>query len=169
LDSKIEIRKANDLDLPKINKIYNQAVENRFYTADTEIITEKQRENWFKYFNRDPFCVCVAHSGSQILGWISLRPYRDGRGAFQNVAEISYYVDQTQRGKGIGTKLIEYILEYSKNQNIRTLLAILLSSNSHSIYLLQKYNFEKWGCLPQIADFGDRKYDHLIYGLPLNL
>ena len=82
-------------------------------------------------------------------------------------AEVSYYIHQDYQGQGIGSKLMSFAIKKGKELNFKTLLAILLAFNVPSIKLLEKFNFSKWGCLPNIADFDGEVCSHLYYGLKL--
>jgi phosphinothricin acetyltransferase len=48
---------------------------------------------------------------------------------------------------------------------IKNLFAILIDSNQDSIRLLEKYDFEKWGHMPRVAEFDGIEVGHLYYGL----
>jgi len=97
----MEIRKANPEDLPDINKIYNQAVKQRFCTAHLEAIDMETREKWFHSHDPGHFPVFVAIDKSRITGWVSLGAYRGGRQALAHVAEVSYYVDENTQSQTV--------------------------------------------------------------------
>jgi phosphinothricin acetyltransferase len=42
---------------------------------------------------------------------------------------------------------------------------MLIQNNEGSIKLLEKFGFERWGCMPEIVEFKGDKFDHLYYGL----
>lgn len=163
----MEIRLANKEDLHEINRIYNQAVRQRFSTAHLEPVSLKEREQWFTLHDPQRFPVFVASPGSKVTGWISLGPYREGRQALAHVVEVSYYVDEVERGKGIGSSLLRHALQIAPDLGYSVLIAILLDRNPASIGLLQKYGFKEWGRMPGIASIDDQTADHLYYGLTL--
>jgi phosphinothricin acetyltransferase len=84
-----------------------------------------------------------------------------------HVAEVSYYVDEGQRGKGVGSKLMHHALKEAPNFGFSVLVAILLNKNPASIALLDKFGFTAWGLMPGIARIGEEEADHLYYGLKL--
>ena len=67
------------------------------------------------------------------------------------MAEVSYYVDEKERGKGVGSRLLEYAVHVAPQFGFSVLVAILLDKNPPSIGLLEKFGFEKWGAMPGIA------------------
>jgi L-amino acid N-acyltransferase YncA len=157
------IRLAILEDLPEIVGIYNQAILTHIATADTEVFAAEQRTGWFNIHNADEFPIYVFAEGKQVLGWFSVSPYR-GRPALARTAEISYYVDYRHQKKGIGSALMDHAIADAPRINKRIYLAILLEWNTSSIHLLEKYGFERWGYLPEVAEFGDRICGQFYYG-----
>jgi L-amino acid N-acyltransferase len=149
------VRLAVEADLPAIDEIYNQAVAQHFLTADLKPIGEKRRREWFEAHDAVRYPVYV-YEEEHVLGWLSLSAYRPGREALQDVAEISYYVDEACRGKGIGSRLMGHALTESIRMKKRVLFAVIIDGNGASAALLKKFGFEKWGYLPQvIACYGE--------------
>jgi L-amino acid N-acyltransferase YncA len=161
------IRNAKEKDIPEINEIYNQSVPSKKSTAHLLPVSLEQREMWFAGHNEHKYPVFVAENDGKIIGWISLSPYRTGRQALRFTAEVSYYIHSEHYHKGIATKLLSYVIENSNKYKIKTLIAILMAHNTNSIKLLEKFNFEKWGNMPNILDIDGKEYDHLYYGLRL--
>ena len=163
----MEIRIAKKADLPAINEIYNQAVRQRFCTAHLKEVAIGDRKHWFAVRDQDAYPVFVSVTGQDVAGWISLGPYREGRQALAHVAEVSYYVHEKDRGKGIGNSLLGHAIQIAPDYGFSVLIAILLSRNPASIGLLEKYGFERWGTMPGIARIHGQVADHLYYGLKL--
>ncbi len=150
------VRLAAAADLPAIDAIYNQAVAQHFLTADLQPIGAQRRGEWFEAHNVERYPVYVYEEEGRVLGWLSLSAYRPGREALQDVAEVSYYVDEAHRGEGIGSRLMEYALAESRRMKKRVLFAVIIEGNAASVALLKKFGFEQWGCLPQvIACYGE--------------
>ena len=163
----MEIRKAKSENLPDINKIYNQAVTQRFCTAHLKPVTMEECKQWFAVHNPAVHPVFVALDNQRVLGWVSLGPYREDRQALAHVAELSYYVDENERGKGLGGKLMAHAVGVASAYGFSVLIAILLNRNPSSIGLLHKFGFEEWGRMPGIARIDGQEADHLYYGLKL--
>ncbi len=158
------IRIANIADLESITEIYNQAILSRFETADMVEFESTDRLDWFLSHQQDIFPIFVYELNNRVVGWISISPYRSGRKALRYTVEISYFVHKDFKRKGIGSKLIEYIISESKSLNFKTLFAIILDKNIASINLLKKFGFVKWGHMPNIADFDGEECGHMYYG-----
>lgn len=158
------IRLAGLEDVPRLTEIYNQAVAVRNATADTVAFTPEQRLGWFNLHTPEayPIYVCIDPQG-QVQGWLSVSPYR-GRPALARTAEISYYVDYAQHGQGIGSALMAHAIREAPRLGRKIYLAIVLEWNMPSRRLLEKFGFERWGYLPEVAEFDGRLCGQWYYG-----
>ncbi len=161
----MNIKFAEIQDLPKIVEIYNQAVEAGNATADIEKIAEKERLTWFEEHHKDSYPIYLLFSANKVAGWCSLSPYRKGRKALSQTAEVSYYIDYHYHRKGFGEKLLTHAIQDCYRLGIKNIFALLLENNLASIGLLTKLGFEKWGFMPHVANFNGNECGHLIYGL----
>lgn len=166
--NKLTIRFAEFSDLSSIVDIYNQAIRTKCATGDTEEFNVEERAGWFEKYCENKFPLYVAEVEDVIVGYCSLSPYRPGRKAMSTIAEVSYYIDYSFHGNGIGIALLKHAISDCKRIGIETLLAILLDINFQSIGLLEKFKFVKWGHLPGIIKIDNIICGHLIYGLKLN-
>ncbi len=162
------LRDANIGDLGAIVDIYNQAIETHFSTADTTKKNISDRFEWFHKHKSNKYPIFVCEKDDKVVGWISVSSYRAGRKALRFTAEISYYIDETYRRQGIAGELIKFAIEKCKSINYKTLFAIILDKNIASIELIEKCGFNKWGHLPNIADFDGVECGHVYYGLRIS-
>ncbi|WP_240894440.1 GNAT family N-acetyltransferase [Parapedobacter sp. SGR-10] len=88
--------------MKRIVDIYNSTISSRMVTADTEPVSVESRQKWFDEHNTTnrPLWV-IENNTNQIIGWISFQSFY-GRPAYDATVEISIYLDETQRGKGLG-------------------------------------------------------------------
>lgn len=167
MQKKLSIRFANISDLPSIVDIYNQAIRSKSATGDMDEFSVENRIKWFNKFDTDRYPIYVAEQNNTVVGYATLSPYREGRQAMSRIAEISFFLDYSYRGLGIGSSILEYVMSDCKRLRKEILLAILLDINTESICLLKKFKFQEWGRLPKVIDFNGEICDHLIYGLDL--
>lgn len=144
-------RDATIDDMASIVSIYNSTVHTRMVTADTEPVTVESRMSWFHEHNAAtrPLWV-IEHEDKQIIGWISFQSFY-GRPAYAATAEISIYLDASQRGKGIGKEVLQYSIDKAKQLGINTLLGFIFAHNEPSLKLFRQLGFEDWATLPDIA------------------
>jgi len=86
----------------------------------------------------------VIRAGDRVLAWAALTP-ASGRCVYAGVAELSLYVADGHRGKGIGSTLLEALIESSENAGIWTLQAGIFPANMASLALLKKHGFREIG------------------------
>jgi phosphinothricin acetyltransferase len=158
------IRNAKLEDVERMNNIHNQAISEKFKVAYLEPWTNDTMLKWLKEHDNSEYPVYVAEMDNAVIGFVYINPYRPGRAALKQTAEISYFVDKNYRGRGVGKKLIEFMESQCNNLGIKTLFAIKNDSNEASIKLMKKCGYDEWGHLPGIAIFGDVEVGHFYYG-----
>lgn len=164
MEEKINIRIAKLDDVVHINNIHNQAINEKFKVAFLDSWTNGMMLEWLKKRDNKKYPVYVAEMDNAVIGFVYIDPYRPGRLALEQTAEISYYVDSKYRGMGAGKKLIEFMESQCKKLGIKTLFAIIIDNNEASIKLTEKCGYKKWGHLPKIAVFDNTEVGHLYYG-----
>ena len=80
----------------------------------------------------------------EILGWAALSPV-SSRCVYGGVGEVSVYVGEKGRGKGIGNKLLESLIENSEENGMWTLQAGIFPENNASINLHLRNGFREIG------------------------
>jgi L-amino acid N-acyltransferase YncA len=81
--------------------------------------------------------------------------------------ELSYFVHSGYLKKGIGTQLLQHAINAAHLLHYHTALAIIIDKNVPSAQLLQKFGFEQWGFLPDVAEFDGVICSHVYYGKSL--
>lgn len=135
----------------KIVEIYNSTVASRMVTADTEPVSVSSKQRWFDEHSSDrrPLWIVENESG-QVIGWASFQSFY-GRPAYNATVELSIYLDKNHRSKGFGKQILRYCIENAPAYGIKTLLGFIFSHNLPSLNLFQKFGFEDWATLPNIA------------------
>ena len=104
----------------------------------------------------------VTNPKGEILAWGSLSDYHPREG-YRITAEISVYVAPGARGKGLGGRLVNFILESAPKFGVKNVVALIFSSNVASLNLFEKFGFAHWGELPEVCDMGG-KLESLTWG-----
>lgn len=159
----MNIRKAKIEDLSALTVIYNQAIAAR-QTADTVPVTVADRQTWFNSHQQERYPLVVATDGATVLGYATLSQYRGGRSALRNIVEVSYYIHEDHQRKRLGTTLLKYALAAAKELEFKHVFALLLDTNLPSVYLLEKFGFEKWGQFPNVAEIDGKICGQFYYG-----
>ena len=79
-----------------------------------------------------------------LMGFGFLRPYNP-MPVFLRTAEITYFVRPDFIGKGVGTALHDYLLQFGKKIGLHTVLANVSSVNAESIRFHLKKGFSECG------------------------
>jgi L-amino acid N-acyltransferase YncA len=161
-------RHATLEDLAAIVKIYNSVIPGRLVSADTEPVSFEQRLPWF--YEHDPARrpIRVAEAAGEVVGWLSLSDFYDGRPAYNGTAEIGIYVKEGHRGGGTGSRLLEEAIERAPALGIKTLTAGAFTSNEPSLKLFSRFGFERWAHFPRVAELDGAERDLVVLGLRLD-
>ena len=129
-----------------------------------EILEGIDAEEWFKSLHSNSLNLVVATKNDRVTAWASLTEYREGRKAFLDAQEITFYVHPDFQRKGLATSLVDYLEDEARQKGIQNLIAILLGDNFPSIELLLSKGYEEWGRMPGVANTVDQRVDHLYFG-----
>ena len=150
------IRRAQLEDLEPITEIYNEAVLITVATFDTEPKTVDQQRIWFE--NHGPkYPILVAELDGVTIGWASLSQWSD-RCAYSDTAEISLYVKEEFREKGIGRKLMKSIIQEGQKVGLHTVIARITEGNEISVHLHESVGFQHIGIMREVG----RKFGKLL-------
>ena len=157
-------------DLPAIVAIYNSTVASREVTADTEPVSVESRHAWFAEHDpaRRPLWVVESDGqaglpAGQVLGWLSYSNFY-GRPAYAGTAELSIYLDEAARGKGLGRYLLNQAIEFAPEIKVHTLLGFIFGHNAPSLKLFDAFGFERWATMPRVATLDGVERDLIIVG-----
>jgi L-amino acid N-acyltransferase YncA len=103
----------------------------------------------------------VAIEDDCILGWAALTPV-SGRCVYAGVAEVSVYVGEKARGRGIGKKLLQALIAESEKNNFWTLQAGIFTENKASIKMHENCGFRIIGIRERIGKMNGRWRDTLL-------
>ncbi|MFD6439103.1 arsinothricin resistance N-acetyltransferase ArsN1 family A [Peribacillus sp. NPDC060186] len=137
------IREAMEADIDSIKEIYNQGIEDRVATLETEMKDQTYMEEWFaKHIGR--YKVIVADQEGEIVGWASLNQY-NGRDAYKGVADLSVYISRDHRGKGIGGLLLRSIEKLAKENDFNKIVLFTFPFNQMGQGLYKKRGYREVG------------------------
>jgi L-amino acid N-acyltransferase YncA len=163
----LRMRDATLQDLASIVEIYNSTIPGRIVSADTEPVSVEQRLPWFNEHDPARRPILVAEANGEILGWLSLSDFYDGRPAYNGTAEIGIYVREGHRGMGIGRRLLQEAIGRAPDLGIKTLTAGAFAVNESSLELFERFGFEKWAHFPRVAELEGAEIDLVVLGLRL--
>ena len=160
---KPNFRDATLDDLPGIVAIYNSTVPSRLVTADLEAVTVESRLAWFHAHGPRARPLWVVEENGTVLAWLSFSDFY-GRPAYLRSAEVSIYLAESARGKGLGKQLLQAALERAPALGIDTVLGFIFGHNEPSLRLFRGFEFQTWGTLPRVAVLDGVERDLVILG-----
>ena len=139
------LREMFETDWPSVSRIYQQGM-------DTNIATFETLCPAWEVFNSSHTMDCryVALHDNNVIGWAALSLVSK-RPVYRGVAEVSIYIDDEYKGKGVGTLLLNNIIKKSEQAAYWTLQASILSDNTASIRLHEKCGFRVVGYRERIG------------------
>ena len=134
---------ANDWE--QVREIYLEGIRNGNSTFETDAPSwEKWNEGHLS------FARLVMRDGETVIGWAALSPVSK-RDVYRGVAEVTVYVTESARGKGIGRALLEALIAESEKNGIWTLQASIFPENTASVELHLRCGFREVGRRERIA------------------
>jgi L-amino acid N-acyltransferase YncA len=158
--STIVLRPATAADAEAICRVYNQGIEDRIATLETELRTPEERRQWLAARGpRHP--VYVAEAEEIIVGWSSLNVYNP-RPAYQYVADFSIYIERGWRGKGVGRRLLEHLIEQARALGYHKMMLSAFPFNASGVALYERMGFTRAGVFHEMGQLDGRWVDTLI-------
>ena len=157
------IRDAVEVDLPAIIQIYNATVPTRMVTAELEPTTVEARLPSFREHSPEQYPFWVAESDGRVIGWLDFKRFLP-RGAYRGTAEISVYVDENFRGRGVGQRLLQHAITRAPSLGIAALVGLIFGHNEPSLKLFERLGFERWAFLPGVAQLDGVQRDLVMLG-----
>ena len=159
------IRKAVRADLPELLTIYNDEVEHGIATLDLLPRTEEEGLRWFLRHNVDHHPLYVALEDGRPAAYACLSGYRE-KAAYDPTAELSVYVARPCRGRGVGERLLTFLLNAARaDERIHNVVSVITEGNEASVRLHEKLGFTLCGRLPEAAVKNGRQIAVLTYSL----
>ncbi len=159
----IHIRLAQTDDIPAILAIYNDAVLNTTASYDYEPSTLEQRTLWFEQHQQQGFPVLVAvDDADMVVGWGSLSKFREKIG-YQFSVEHSVYVAANQRRQGIGSLILQALIEAAQEMGKHVMIGGVDASNEASLSMHQALGFEQVAHFKQVGYKFDRWLDLVFF------
>lgn len=159
----VEFIHAQTEDLPKIVETYNSTVASRLVTADLEPVSIESKKAWFEAHTPNHRPLWIVKSNGEYAGWMSFNSFY-GRPAYNGTVEVSIYLEESARGKGLGKLCLKKAIDSCPELNVKTLLGFIFDHNEPSLKLFYNMGFEKWAHLPRIANMIDAERGLIIVG-----
>ncbi|MGD2197423.1 N-acetyltransferase family protein [Lysinibacillus fusiformis] len=152
----LNIRKMKKNDLKEVLQIYKEGIETGMATFETIVPSQHVWDNGHHATLR-----FVAEENNRLVGWIAITPVST-RAVYSGVGEVSVYVSNCNKGKGIATKLFDKLIQESEKSGFWTLQSSIFAINTSSIQLHKKMDFKIVGTREKIAQLNGKWFDTVI-------
>ena len=166
----ISVRAAEIKDAAQIAEIYNQGIQERSATFETDLRDAEMMREWLIDHGRKKEPVLVAIRANEkdelaikplILGWTSISSYRN-RSCYSGIGEFSVYVRNGYRGIGIGEKLLLSLINEAMHLGYWKLLSRIFTFNTASRTLCKKCGFREVGIYEKHGKLDGKWLDTVI-------
>lgn len=138
------VRRATVADAETICRIYNQGIEDRVATLETELRTPEERRQWLVGRSPRHPVIAAENATGEIVGWGSLNVFNP-REAYRFVADFSVYVERAWRGKGVGRVVLERLVELAREHGFHKMVLSAFPTNAGGMALYEKLGFRTVG------------------------
>ncbi|KAF2068947.1 hypothetical protein CYY_009734 [Polysphondylium violaceum] len=165
----IVITEATEAHVDRITEIYNHHILYGVGTFEEEVVDAVEMNKRRVDIQALGLPYLVALIDGVVVGYSYLNYYRT-RSAYRFTLEDSIYLDHTQTGKGLGSKLLGQLIKLAKEspKGFRQIVAVVGGSdNDGSINLHKKFGFTNYYCLKSVGFKFNREVDVVFLQLSL--
>lgn len=149
-----KIRKARGSDIPDMLNVFNYFTKNSFASYSEEEL----EPDFFYQLKKCAFIIFVLEIENKVVGFAYIKPYLAYRNC-QTTGVLTYFILPEFTGKGLGSKLMQALLDNTKDYNFKNLLVHISSKNEDSIRFHQKHGFEECGRFSDIGEKFGQSFD----------
>lgn len=153
-------RLARHSDAAAIALIYNQGIEERIATFETEPRTTQQIEEVLAE-RGERFPTVVAERDGEVVAWAGVSLYRS-RPCYAGIGEYSVYVHRAARGTGAGKAVLNALFQECELRGFWKLVSRILTENIASLALCRATGFNEVGVYRRHAKLDGQWRDCVI-------
>jgi L-amino acid N-acyltransferase YncA len=137
------IRPAGVGDLAAIGRIYNEGIDDRVATLETQPKSARDIDQWWAQHD-ERYAVLVATESDHVVGWAALNRFSHRR-AHDGIADLSVYVARSHRGRGVGATLLFELERVAKAGAFHKIVLHALNANDQGKRLYGRAGFVEVG------------------------
>lgn len=161
-----QVRPAVRADVPAILEIYNHAVAHTTASYDLEPQGLETRLAWFETRQQEGWPVLVAEQGGRVVGWSTYGRFRDKPG-YRYSVEHSVYVAPDVQTTGLGTALMEPLIEQARQDGHHVMIAGVDADDAGSLRFHERLGFVQVAHFRQVGHKFGRWLDLVFLQLTL--
>jgi phosphinothricin acetyltransferase len=152
----VRIEAMTPADWVEVGEVYGEGISTGDATFEADV------PSWGEWdASHMNACRFVAREGDTVLGWAALSPVSP-RACYRGVAEVSMYVREAARGRGVGRALLDHLVAASESAGIWTLQGSTFPENAASLRLQAACGFRVVGRRERIAQLHGKWRDTVL-------
>ncbi len=157
MSESFRVRRAAGDDVEAIRRIYNEGVEDRVATLESDPKSREEMTRWWIEHD-ERYVVLVATESDGIVGWASLNRFSQ-RCAHADIADLSVYVARRHRGRGVGYALLARLAGEAIQGGFHKIVLHALNTNESGKRLYRKSGFVEVGVFKEHGVVGGQYVD----------
>lgn len=145
------IRSATAADAQAICAIYNHFIFQSTATFEESAVTPEDMAVRIHAIVGGSLPFLVAEIDGAVAGYTYAAPWK-ARSAYRHTVESSVYIDPAYAGMGLGSRLVQSLLQHLREREVHAVLAGIVLPNSASIGLHEAFGFAKVGQLREVGN-----------------
>jgi len=154
--NEVNLRSLTQEDWISVSRIYAEGIATGIATFETEVPSWSV---WNEKYLKD--CRLIVEINNKVVGFAVLSQVSK-RKVYEGVAEVTVYVSELHRGKGIGKILLEGLISESEKIGFWTLQAGIFTENVASIALHKHSGFRVVGIREKIGQLKGVWHDNVL-------
>jgi len=144
------IRRAERNDVPAMREIFNEVLRNSNSIYREEEVDLAERYAWFDEKMEHGYPLFGAYEENKLIGYAGYGSWRAAQG-YRKTVELTIYVDNKYRGTGVGSLLMQTIINQAKSDGYHVMLGAIDSENKGSIDFHKRFGFVETARMPEVA------------------
>jgi L-amino acid N-acyltransferase YncA len=145
----VTVRRAEAPDAVRVAEIFNQGVEDRVATFETNPATVEDASRWIAEDVVIVAEVANINGGHEhrrrVIAWAKAGPYTDQHHYYDGVREATMYVGREARRSGHGRLLLDALADAAAQDGAHKLVGKIFTSNAASIALVEGLGWREVG------------------------
>jgi len=137
-------REATINDISQITIIYNEGIEDRIATLETNLRTDEASKDWLISREKRYKVLVIEDTKGIVIGWASINSF-NSRCCYSGVGDISLYIKRGLRGRGMGNRLLKALILRAKEVDFHKLVLSTFENNESGKALYKSQGFREVG------------------------
>ena len=159
--AELEFQEIREEHLDEVLSIYNYYVEHSTATFHAHLQTREEMRG-IVFFNSPKYRTYVILKDGELCGYVLLTRFKS-REAYDCTAEVTIYLKNGCERAGIGTKALQFIEAFGRQQNFHSLMSVITGENTASIGLFASAGYEKVAHYKEVGKKFGRYLDVVCY------